>query len=239
MNDLVDADLDRANGKKRPMPSGTVSKKQAWTFIMLTNSAAVLLSVATANIVSMIILAPMLAIGIAYSAPKVALMNRFLLKNASISAFYMLCALLGITSAYGADLATSNPSIPVYTMTVFGIMIFVGSIVNDLGDIKGDKEEGRRTVPIVIGGEKTIKVLTVMLAAVPAVSWAFYGLAGGHSIITTAAISIVAVLGIMRVTKMRKGLEDMDMEYMRKQHKKWFPLHMLMQSSVIVGALLA
>src|SRR5439155_12395032 len=32
LNDLVDADLDRANGKKRPIPSELVSKRQAWIF---------------------------------------------------------------------------------------------------------------------------------------------------------------------------------------------------------------
>ena len=49
LNDLVDADLDRANGKKRPIPSGIVSKRQAWGFIMLTNSAAVALALVTLN----------------------------------------------------------------------------------------------------------------------------------------------------------------------------------------------
>src|SRR5688500_11250087 len=41
LNDLVDADLDKANSKNRPIPSGLVSKKQPWSFIILTNGAAV------------------------------------------------------------------------------------------------------------------------------------------------------------------------------------------------------
>ena len=36
LNDLVDADLDKANGKKRPIPSGVVSKKHAGAFILWT-----------------------------------------------------------------------------------------------------------------------------------------------------------------------------------------------------------
>src|SRR3989442_5098065 len=36
LNDLVDADLDKANGKKRPIPSALVSKTQAWKFVVLT-----------------------------------------------------------------------------------------------------------------------------------------------------------------------------------------------------------
>jgi 4-hydroxybenzoate polyprenyltransferase len=43
LNDLVDADIDRVNSKNRPIPSGLVSKKQAWSFIILTNGTAVAL----------------------------------------------------------------------------------------------------------------------------------------------------------------------------------------------------
>ena len=238
LNDLVDADLDRANGKKRPIPSGIVSKRQAWGFIMLTNSAAVALALVTLNPASMILLAPMLAIGIMYSAPKVALMNRFVIKNLSIAIFYMMCALLGMTSIYGADLAFSNPSVPVHSMAVFGVMIFVGSIVNDLGDVKGDKAEGRRTIPIVMGGERTVKMLMVLLMSMPAISWMLYILTDGVGITTAAAISVIAILALTRMTKMQHGLKTMDADYMRRQHKKWFPLHMVLQTSLAVGVLL-
>ena len=238
LNDLVDADLDRANGKKRPIPSSIVSKRQAWGFIMLTNSAAVALALVTLNPVSMILLAPMLAIGIMYSAPKVALMNRFVIKNLSIAIFYMMCALLGMTSIYGADLAFSNPSVPVHSMAVFGVMIFVGSIVNDLGDVKGDKAEGRRTIPIVMGGERTVKMLMVLLMSMPAISWVLYILTDGVGITTAAAISVIAILALTRMTKMQHGLKTMDADYMRRQHKKWFPLHMVLQTSLAVGVLL-
>jgi geranylgeranylglycerol-phosphate geranylgeranyltransferase len=238
LNDLVDADLDRANGKKRPIPSGIVSKRQAWGFIMLTNSAAVALALVTFNPVSMILLAPMLAIGIMYSAPKVALMNRFVIKNLSIAIFYMMCALLGMTSIYGAELAFSNPSVPVHSMAVFGVMIFVGSIVNDLGDVKGDKAEGRHTIPIVMGGERTVKMLMVLLMSMPAISWMLYILTDGVGITTAAAISVIAILALTRMTKMQHGLKTMDADYMRRQHKKWFPLHMVLQTSLAVGVLL-
>jgi 4-hydroxybenzoate polyprenyltransferase len=238
LNDLVDADLDRANGKKRPIPSGRVSKGQAASFIMITNGMAVALSIITFNPASMIIIVPMLAIGILYSAPKIALMNRFVIKNAAIALFYMLCALLGITSSYGIDLATGSPVAPVHAMTVFGIMIFVGSIVNDLGDVKGDRAEGRRTVPVVLGAGKTISIMMIMLASMPVISWMLYLLSPGTSVATPSAVSILVLLALLRMREMRKGLETMNAEFMRRQHKKWFPLHMVLQSGLVIGALL-
>jgi geranylgeranylglycerol-phosphate geranylgeranyltransferase len=204
LNDLVDADLDRTNGKKRPIPSGLVSKRQAWGFILLTNGIAVALALITFNTVTMIIVAPMLTIGIMYSAPKIALMNRFVVKTLSISVFYMLCALLGITSVYGGDLAYGNLIVPIHAMAMLGIMIFISSTLNDLGDVDGDRAAGRRTIPIVLGGKNTIKMMMGLAAS---------------------------------MANMKRGLESANMEYMRKQHKKLFPLHMVLQASTAIGAL--
>ncbi|MGH9990550.1 MAG: UbiA family prenyltransferase, partial [Nitrososphaera sp.] len=106
LNDLVDLDLDKANSKNRPIPSGLVSKKQAWSFIILTNGAAVgmLTLIVTLNLANTILVVPMILIGILYSMPKkIAFMNRFLLKNISISLFYVLCIMLGISSSYGIE----------------------------------------------------------------------------------------------------------------------------------------
>src|SRR5919106_3668372 len=93
LNDLVDADLDKTNLKNRPIPSGLVSKKQAWTFIMLTNGAALGILISTLPIASMIFVMPMMLIGILYSIPKkIAFMNRFVIKNIAIA--YFICCVL-------------------------------------------------------------------------------------------------------------------------------------------------
>jgi 4-hydroxybenzoate polyprenyltransferase len=238
LNDLVDADLDRTNGKKRPIPSGLVSKKQAWSFIVLTNGAGVLLSIITFNQAAMIILAPMLAIGIMYSAPKIALMNRFVIKTLAITLFYMLCSLLGMISSYGMDLAVSNPATAVYVMAMLGIMIFISSTLNDLGDVEGDRAAGRRTVPIVLGGDRTIKLLIIQAVSMVAVSCALL-LTAGIGTAAAVATSLFALLVISRLAKIRQGLRNADMEAMRRQHKKLFPLHIVLQSILAAGPLLA
>ena len=113
----------------------------------------------------------MLAIGIMYSAPRVALADRFVIKTLSIAIFYMLCAFLGITSAYGLELAAARPMAPIYAMLMLGMMIFISSVFNDLGDVKGDKAAGRRTIPIVIGRTNTIKMSMALAAGMAAISW--------------------------------------------------------------------
>ena len=239
LNDLVDADLDKTSLKNRPIPSGRVSKKQAWAFILLTNGAALGILISTFAIDSIIFVIPMMLIGILYSTPKkIALMNRFVIKNVAIALFYMLCSMLGITWSYDIELAINNPIVAIHTITMSGIMIFVGSTVNDLGDIKGDKAAGRRTIPIILGGENTIKMLIILLVSMPTISWMLYVIVVEHEIINTImtpiAVTIVASLALLRMIKIWKVFEDIKL--MREQHKKWFPLHMVLQSGMIVGA---
>ncbi|MDQ3882818.1 MAG: UbiA family prenyltransferase [Thermoproteota archaeon] len=236
LNDLVDTDLDKTNLKNRPIPSGLVSKKQAWTFIMLTNGAALGILISTLPIANMIFVMPMMLIGILYSMPKrIAFMNRFVIKNVAISLFYMLCSMLGITSSYGIELAINNPIVTIHTITMSGIMIFVGSTVNDLGDVKGDKAVGRRTIPIVLGGQNTVRLLMILLMSMPVTSWMLYVTSIDRDSImamaTPLAVTIVTSLAILRMATIREVFGDMKL--MREQHKKWFPLYMVLQLGMV------
>ena len=238
LNDLVDVDLDKSNSKNRPISSGLVSKKQAWSFIFLTNGAAVgIMLIFTLDLARILLVVPMIIIGILYSIPKIALMKRFVLKNMAIAIFYMLCTMLGMTSSYGIDLTFNSPVVPIHTMAMSGIMIFVGSIVNDLGDTKGDKAAGRHTIPIVLGGEKTIKMLVILLFVMPAISWILYVTSiERHSIsmLTSIAVTLVATFALFRMNNILKVFGDFKL--MREQHKKWFPLYIVLQSGLVIGA---
>lgn len=237
MNDLVDADLDRANGKKRPIPSGLVSKRQAWTFVALAFGLAVLLTIITFRPISMVIVTVMLAIGITYSMPRIALMKRFVIKTVSIATFYILCALLGMTSAYNLDLAMESPVLVTSVLLTLALMVFISSTLNDMGDVDGDKAAGRRTIPIVIGKGNTIKLSMILAASVLAVTWAFHGAAlaaGQNSSVTVVTTTAIALIVLMTLGRMRKGLQNADL--MRSQHKKLFPLQMAIHPSLITGS---
>jgi geranylgeranylglycerol-phosphate geranylgeranyltransferase len=235
LNDLLDVDLDRANGKKRPLPSGQVTKRQAWIFITWTNVLAVLLSAMTANYASMILVVPMLAIGIMYSAPKIALDDRFLIKTVVIALYYMLCAALGATTAYGIGLVLSSPVVFIHAAFMLGTMRFISSVLNDTGDVEGDKAAGRRTIPIVIGRENTIKMGMMIVAGMAGISWAMYAL-DGIGIVTASFSSAFAALMIIRLSKTVKGATDKD--FIRKQHKRLLPFDLMLLCGLPIGVLL-
>lgn len=238
MNDLVDADLDRANGKKRPIPSGLVSKRQAWLFVAGAFATATLLTVLTLSPVSIVILTLMLAIGISYSLPPVALMKRFVVKTASIAIFYLLCALLGMTSTYNFELAVDNPILVTGVLLTLALMVFISSTLNDMGDVDGDKAAGRRTIPIVLGKENTVKLTMALAVGVLAMTWAFYiaALVAGHSSpLAAVSTTVIASIVLFTLGRIRRGLRDA--EFMRSQHKKLFPLQMTMHPCLISGVL--
>ena len=232
LNDILDIELDMANGKKRPLPSGQVTKAQGWIFIAWTNVAAVLLSIVTGNPASMLLVVPMLAIGLMYSAPKIALDDKFVIKTLVIAIYYVLCATLGFTSIYGIDLAISNPLMPIFAAALLGGMRFISSVLNDTGDVDGDKAAGRRTIPIVIGRANTIKMEIGIAIGMATISLLFYASGNIGPTIAIMASSIAALLAV-RLVKTLKGVDDR--EFVRAQHKKMLPFDLLFLASLVAG----
>jgi geranylgeranylglycerol-phosphate geranylgeranyltransferase len=235
LNDLIDVDLDRANRKKRPIPAGQVTRKQVWVFIGLTNGLGIVLAGLTLNLVSAWIAIGIAIIGIMYSAPKVSLKDRFVVKTLSIAVAMALCALLGATFTFGLELAGGNFFLPIYIALMLAIMIFITSPFNDLGDVVGDKAAGRRTVPIVIGKENTIKLSIALAIAMAMTSWLFSGLQI-VGLATSTGVSFVSFLVVLNMSKVLKRTDDE--EYVRKKHKISYPLHIILQSAIVVGMLL-
>ncbi|HEY5630666.1 MAG TPA: UbiA family prenyltransferase, partial [Nitrososphaeraceae archaeon] len=204
LNDLVDADLDSSSGKNRPIPSGKITKSQALVFVIWTNVVGVLLVLFTFSPLSLILASSIVAIGILYSVPKISLKDRFILKTASIAAASMLCLLLGGSYAFDFsgfafpafsydnnnysyndnytynnnynNFGSSNHSmlLCIYSAIMSGSIIFVTSLLNDLGDVEGDKNFGRKTIPVVIGKSNTICLNLVIASSMIAISWSLF-----------------------------------------------------------------
>jgi len=249
LNDLVDADLDRANGKKRPIPSGQVTKANALLFVIMTNAAALILVLISFNLASIIIVLILIGIGLMYSAPKICLKDRFVLKTASIAVASMLCLMLGSSYAFNSSdirqpITNYNQNYGSFNITpiatfaalMSGSIIFITSLLNDLGDVEGDKAFGRRTIPVVIGKKNTV-ILTILIAATMIViSWSIYGaLTTNLGLTLPICVSVVACIAILNMSKILKHLDNS--EYIRKQHKKSLSLHLMLQSALVIGSL--
>lgn len=251
LNDLVDADLDKSSGKKRPISSGQVTKAQAHIFVIATNTAGIVLALITFNLPSIIIALAIVGIGLMYSLPKICLKDRFVLKTASIAAASMLCLMLGSSYSFNNSGMIHNTNnynyiggalsspilICTYAALMSGSIIFITSLLNDLGDVEGDKAFGRRTIPVVIGKKNTVILTIIIAAAMIVISWvSFYMLPTNIGLICPILVSLVASMATIRMAEILNHLSDH--EFIRKQHKKSMSWHLMLQSALIVGALL-
>lgn len=239
LNDLIDSDLDRTNGKSRPIPTGIVTKAQAYIFVSLTNILGVSLCFIGNDMTGAIISLGLVAIGIMYSVPKLCLKDRFVVKTLAIAVAMMLCVVLGSSSLWvttNIETTTSYDQIilTIYIAIMLGCMVFITSPFNDIADIKGDLAAGRKTIPIVIGAENTVKVGISIAASMIVVSWLMFSLTPTGWIMPLL-VSAVSALTMVIMYKTLRRLSDRD--YARKQHKKSMPLHLMVQLALVVGAL--
>lgn len=249
LNDLFDIDLDKSSGKKRPISSGQVIKAQARTFVIITNTVGIILAAITFNPYSLIIALTIIGIGLMYSAPKICLKERFVLKTTSIGATSMLCLLLGGSYVLNFSSVTyhnynynngilgrQTSVVCILAALMSGSIIFITSLLNDLGDVEGDNAHGRRTIPVVIGKYNTVMLTIIIAAIMIAVSWvSFYLLPNDIGPINPLLISLVASTAAIKMTRVLKHLYDN--EFIRKQHKKSMSWHLMLQSALIIGAL--
>jgi geranylgeranylglycerol-phosphate geranylgeranyltransferase len=264
LNDLFDADLDRINGKtNRPIPSGKVSKRQAIFFVVLMNTIGLLVPILANNITGFALASMITLIGIMYSLPKISLKDKFIIKTCAI-AIAMACSLLlgssmyfdnyfgnGMTYTSGLLVFQTNAQLlyPVFASAMLALMVFVTSPLNDLGDIKGDKEAGRKTIPIVLGKRNTVVLSMSITILIAALSWIFYAMwspeivyDSNHSpnrfaIGLPFLISATCILILIHLFVVRKRIEDQN--YIRQSvGRKSMPLHLLLQISLVVGCFL-
>jgi geranylgeranylglycerol-phosphate geranylgeranyltransferase len=248
LNDLVDADLDRSSGKKRPIPSGQVKETRALIFVIITNATGIFLAVLTYNPYSITITLIIVGIGLMYSVPKISLKDRFVLKTGSIAAASMLCLLLGSSYTFGntgmviigfkCHLSFAVPIlVAAYGALMSGCIIFITSLLNDLGDVEGDTAFGRRTIPSVMGRKNTV-ILTIIIATAMILISTTYSCLVPYKIglISPILVSLVAGFSAIKMGKLLKHLNDC--EFIRNQHKKSIQWHLMLQSALIVGSLL-
>ena len=141
-----------------------------------------------------------------------------------------------MTSAFNLDLAMDNPALITSVLLTLALMVFISSTLNDMGDVDGDRAAGRRTIPIVVGKENTIKLTMILAVGVLAITWGFYipALIAGHSSpVTAATTTAIASIVLITLGRLRKGFQNA--EIMRSQHKKLFPLQMIIHPSLITG----
>ena len=148
INDYFDYNIDLVNKPERPIPSGRISLENARNYAYLLFSAATvcgfLISYLTSNWIPFIIV--LLADAVLY-------LYAYKLKTTPLIGNLTVGFMTGFGFAFGGY-TINNPGI-VGTSIFLGffalVMTTAREIVKDIEDVEGDKKDGARTLPILIG----------------------------------------------------------------------------------------
>lgn len=227
MNDITDIKLDKINASNRPLAGGQVKKSEAIVLLTLLSLVALVIAYSV-NITTLLFTTAYLMIGILYSSPKISLKDRFVLKTLSIAIGGFTTTLIGASINGTLDVRDFISAIS------FMMLLFVTSPINDLGDYPGDKECGRKTIPIVIGKKNTIFISIAIPFFMMMLFWFFHPNLG-FSIRAPIAMTILAITSFLILRPMLSHLNDY--KYIKSRHKKSLLLYYGLQASLLIGAL--
>jgi len=156
LNQICDIENDRVNKPHRPLPSGTLTMRQAWIFAAAAYALA-LGMVAVVNRETFVIYV-IAALGtFAYSAPPVRLKRHPVGSN-------LIIALIrgGLLKVAGwAAVATVLTSIePWYIGSIYLVFLLGATTTKDFADIEGDRAAGCITLPVKYGAIRSARVIT-------------------------------------------------------------------------------
>ena len=160
INDYFDYNIDLINKPERPIPSGRISLKTGRNYgYLLFNAGTIcgfLISYITSNWIpfAIVLIADVILYLYAYK-----LKTTPLIGNLTV----------GFMTGFGfvfAGFSINNPSI-IITSIYLGFFAFVMTtareIVKDIEDIEGDKADGARTLPILIGEKKPAILAAILI----------------------------------------------------------------------------
>jgi geranylgeranylglycerol-phosphate geranylgeranyltransferase len=162
LNDYFDYEIDKVNAPERPLPAGIVTKREV---LILSNLVAILGMISSAFISFSALLVTIVVwiVGVAYN-------SRF--KRTGLLGNLMVSFSVGMTFIFGGIVVGHPTDAIVWWFGILAMLFDLGEeIASDAMDIEGDKLIGSRSLAIVIGPQKTLRVSAVIFSAVVLVSF--------------------------------------------------------------------
>jgi geranylgeranylglycerol-phosphate geranylgeranyltransferase len=169
INDYYDRDIDRINRPDRAIPRGAVSPRGALAFSALLFFGAIAAAVVL----------PPLAIGIAVVNLLALIAYTKWFKGLPGVGNVVVALLTGSTFLFGAA-AVGDIEDALVLFLLAAVATFTREVVKDVEDIDGDRQEGLRTLPIVVGERRALwlGVLTIAAAVLASPVPYIYGTLG-------------------------------------------------------------
>jgi len=217
INDYYDRAIDAINEPSRPIPSGSVSAREALAFVCVLSTVGFVSAYLTSvlclmvAVISWIVVVTYVTIG----------------KRSGLSGNFLVSTCVATPFIYGSILVLSQFSLSVLLFTVMAFLSNTGrEITKGIVDVKGDRAEGIKTLAVRYGEKNAavaaslFYILAVSLTPVP---WIL-------SLVSFWFIPLVLVTDIGLVASSALLLKDYSRENARKIKKLvllWFVIGLL------------
>ena len=158
LNDIIDIEIDKIAHPLRTLPSGKISKNQAWKLAMIFSLISIITVISGAFILNNLGLnwVPLVIIWTIAFTLMVTYEIGPTTKNYGIIGNVIIGSMLGLVIIYGAaSVGNYNYSV---TLCIAFMATFMGisrEIVKDVHDMEGDLKWGRKTLPIIFGEQNS------------------------------------------------------------------------------------
>jgi geranylgeranylglycerol-phosphate geranylgeranyltransferase len=150
VNDIFDVEVDKINRPHRALPSGRMTIRQAWLYVVFLSAMGLLFAILTGPFSALIVLS-FLIIGYVYAAKvkTLGLAGNFMV--AFSFAFGILYGAFAFAETVGFPLATSIPVAHwLFFFTAF-LILQARETIKGAEDVEGDQERDVRTIARVYG----------------------------------------------------------------------------------------
>jgi 4-hydroxybenzoate polyprenyltransferase len=226
LNQIYDLEIDRINKPKRPLPSGRLSIRGAWSFTLVAYAVALLLAwfVAPAgrHECFWIVLAATV-MTVLYSVPPFRTKRLGVWANVTIAIPRGVLLKVAGWSAVKTIIAVE----PWYIGGIFGLFLLGASTTKDFADMEGDARGGCRTLPIIYGVRKAAWMISpsfvvpFVLISVGAVT----GILTGNFILLQLLAATMTAYGLYVCYLMLRRPEDLAVE---ENHVSWAHMYRMM-----------
>jgi 4-hydroxybenzoate polyprenyltransferase len=191
LNQICDIANDRVNKPHRPLPSGELTRRQAWMFTAVTYALA-LAMVALVNRETFAIYAIATLATIAYSAPPIRL------KRHPVGSNLIIALIRGwlLKVAGWAAVATVLTSVePWYIGSIYFLFLLGATTTKDFADIEGDRAAGCITLPVKYGAAWSARAIAPFFI----VPWLMLPLGLALHILSGDRTAILALSALMLI----------------------------------------
>jgi 4-hydroxybenzoate polyprenyltransferase len=226
LNQIYDLEIDRINKPCRPLPSGRLSLRDAWTFTIAAYVAALVLAWFTApgdrrECFWIVVIATMITV--LYSVPPFRTKRLGIWANVTIAiprgVLLKVAGWSSVKTVFGLE--------PWFIGAIFGLFLLGASTTKDFADMEGDARGGCRTLPIVYGVRRAAWLISpsFVLPFVMISAGTFAGVLTGNFVLLQLLSIVMTIYGGYVCYLMLRRPEDLAVE---ENHVSWAHMYRMM-----------